>query len=123
MIETTKVDCVSLGMKTLSIPTKMVMSKDFVTQIVMAGERVIEHMVGATAGMVMAGGIVLGIDLDCMQDITPGMDGMWLTAGEILDGILGETHMQAVGTETAMDMAGITADVVDIVLHRTTIMV
>ena len=66
MIETTKVDCVSLGMKTLSIPTKMVMSKDFVMQIVMAGESVIEHMVGATAGMVMAGGIVHGIDLDCM---------------------------------------------------------
>jgi|TARA_B110000902_G_scaffold218182_1_gene251863 hypothetical protein len=50
---------------------------------------------------------------------------MWVTAGEILDGILGQTHMQAVGTETDMDMetAGITVEVADIVPHHITITV
>jgi hypothetical protein len=45
---------------------------------------------------------------------------MAVTAGEILDGILGETHMQAVGTETDMETAGTTVEVVDIVLRPIT---
>ena len=45
------------------------------------------------------------------------------TAGEILDGILGETHMLAVGTETDMETAGTMAEVLYIVPHHTTIIV
>ena len=66
MIETTKVDCVSLEMKTLSIPTKMDIPKDFVMQIVIIDGEAIVRMVRTTVDMGITGDIVLGIDLDCM---------------------------------------------------------
>tara|TARA_B110000902_G_scaffold218182_1_gene251862 strand:+ start:200 stop:400 length:201 start_codon:yes stop_codon:yes gene_type:complete len=66
MTETTKVDCVSLEMKTLSIPMKMDIPKDFVMQIVIIDGEAIVRMVGTTAGIVTTGDTALGIGLDCM---------------------------------------------------------
>jgi hypothetical protein len=66
MTETMRVDCVSLEMKTLSILTKMGIPMDFVMQIVITDGEATIGMGGTTAGIVITGDIVLGMDLDCM---------------------------------------------------------